>query len=189
MSINELQKKLHPKTQLTLLQRTRKNKNGHYFWLTKCSCGAEKEIMQTHLINGNAKSCGCLVNIVGKNNPLYGGFEDVTGDYVSSLRGGAKRRSLEFSIGAEDIWNKYLKQNRKCQLTGRELVFGALQQKDLHLRPKQTASVDRIDSSIGYTKDNIQIVHSHVNLMKQNMSDSYFIKMCKQVAEHNNIKV
>jgi len=30
------------------------------YWLCKCDCGAEKEIRRDALINGHAKSCGCL---------------------------------------------------------------------------------------------------------------------------------
>ena len=48
-----------------------------------------------------------------------------------------------------------------------------------------TASLDRIDSSRGYTLDNIQWVHKDLNKMKTNYPNDYFIKMCKYVANNN----
>lgn len=44
---------------LLVLYKTSKSKSGHYYWLCKCDCGKEKEILGTHLIQGNIKSCGC----------------------------------------------------------------------------------------------------------------------------------
>jgi hypothetical protein len=47
-----------------------------------------------------------------------------------------------------------------------------------------TASVDRIDSSKDYTQDNTQLVHVHINMMKQHYDQQYFIDMCKNVSEY-----
>lgn len=44
-----------------------------------------------------------------------------------------------------------------------------------------TASIDRIDSSKGYIKGNIQIVHKTLNKMKLNMRDEEFIAICEEV--------
>jgi len=45
-----------------------------------------------------------------------------------------------------------------------------------------TASIDRKNSDLGYTKENIQWVHKDVNYMKMNLSEKYFIKLCKLIA-------
>jgi hypothetical protein len=47
---------------------------------------------------------------------------------------------------------------------------------------RPTASLDRINSSLGYTKDNIQWVHSMVNMTKNKYDQELFIKMCSDVA-------
>ncbi len=47
-----------------------------------------------------------------------------------------------------------------------------------------TASVDRIDSSLGYTCANIQIVHKRVNRSKLALSDEKFREMCAAIAQH-----
>ena len=44
-----------------------------------------------------------------------------------------------------------------------------------------TASLDRIDSSKGYTIDNLQWIHKVVNIMKRNMSEAELVEWCKKV--------
>jgi hypothetical protein len=44
-----------------------------------------------------------------------------------------------------------------------------------------TASLDRKDSSKGYTKDNVQWIHKTINFMKGQMSDQEFVSWCKLV--------
>ena len=48
----------------------------------------------------------------------------------------------------------------------------------------QTASLDRIDSTKGYSKDNIQWVHKDINCMKMDFSQQYFIDLCVKVAKN-----
>ena len=45
-------------------------------------------------------------------------------------------------------------------------------------------SPDRIDSSKGYTKDNIQFVCNRVNAMKNNMNTEELLYFCKKIVEH-----
>jgi hypothetical protein len=49
-----------------------------------------------------------------------------------------------------------------------------------------TASLDRIDSNKDYVEGNIQWVHKHLNLMKNILSQEYFINLCNKVS--NNFK-
>ena len=44
-------------------------------------------------------------------------------------------------------------------------------------------SPDRIDSSKGYTKDNLQFVCNRVNAMKNNMNTEELIYFCKKIME------
>ena len=67
----------------------------------------------------------------------------------------AKLKELEFDLVLEDI-NSF----DKCPVFGWELERGTRGNKN-------SPSVDRIDPTKGYTKDNIQILSSLANLMKQ----------------------
>ena len=50
----------------------------------------------------------------------------------------------------------------------------------------RTASLDRIDSKLGYTSNNIQWVHKDLNYMKSDLDQSVFIEWCRKVVEAQN---
>jgi len=47
-----------------------------------------------------------------------------------------------------------------------------------------TASLDRIDSSIGYIKSNIQWVHKRVNLIKSDMDQKDLLYWCSLIVDN-----
>jgi hypothetical protein len=93
--------------------------------------------------------------------------------YVTRLKFGAKSRGIPFEIDATILWELFVSQNGKCALSDITL---SLDSKDF------TASVDRKDSSKGYTLDNIWWVHKNINLSKQSFSTEEFVAMCQAVA-------
>jgi hypothetical protein len=99
---------------------------------------------------------------------------------VKSANGNkGRRKEVELNISKEYGWDLFLKQSRKCALTGIELKFPrASKDRDY------TASLDRIDSAIGYVEGNVQWVHKDINMMKRIYSQDYFIRMCKLVANN-----
>lgn len=61
---------------LTAIHKSRKYKNGGWYWICKCDCGNITEVLASHLTS--TKSCGCLRRIKGQNkthglrcHPLY----------------------------------------------------------------------------------------------------------------------
>jgi phosphoglycerate-specific signal transduction histidine kinase len=49
----------------------------------------------------------------------------------------------------------------------------------------QTASLDRIDSKLPYTYNNIQWIHKDINRMKNAYRQDYFIQLCGMVVNYN----
>jgi hypothetical protein len=86
----------------------------------------------------------------------------------------AKRRKAEHFLTEEDIKAQLEKQDYKCYYTG------------LPFSDKVIPSVDRIDSSITYQKDNIVICDARANIMKQSMSVEEFLEMIDLI--YNNRK-
>jgi hypothetical protein len=86
------------------------------------------------------------------------------------------------SIIINMCWNLFLKQNRKCALSGIEIAFpkawGARSKTQI------TASLDRVDSNKGYIIGNVQWVHKQINTMKMDMSDAEFINLCRMVTKN-----
>jgi hypothetical protein len=78
----------------------------------------------------------------------------------------ARYRGIEFDISLETLENIFTKQNGKCFYSGHTLEF------EPGTRNKLT--LDRIDSSKGYTHDNVVLCSYVVNIMKGSMSVNEF---------------
>lgn len=179
---------------LTVLRKSdRIYKDGHSRWVCICDCGSDKEkhITPYHIINQTIKSCGCAMKGRFGPNPkigpkIYKGYEDLSATYWGVITHGAKIRHLEFSITMKDAWKQYIKQTGICSLSGESIILDkkyGTNAKPWAKEPlKQTASLDRIDSSKGYTVDNIQWIHKALNPMKMDMSEDNFVAWCKKVA-------
>jgi len=89
----------------------------------------------------------------------------------------AKSRNLVFHINVKFIWRLFNKQKGKCALSGVDIKFD--------YRKKNTASLDRIDNTKGYLKNNVQWVHKDINQLKHAFDEDYFIEMCTNVANHS----
>lgn len=82
----------------------------------------------------------------------------------------AKEKDLEFSLTLEDIIIP-----EKCPIMGEVLNYIPNGYSDY------SPSIDRVDSSRGYTKENIQIISSIANRMKWNATHEQLITFCKGV--------
>ena len=116
-------------------------------------------------------------------NYLWSGFEEIHGKWWGNVRRGAKQRGHEFNLSIEEAWNLFKKQSGKCALSGVDLKFC----KSIREVKDTTASLDRIDSSKGYTIDNVQWVHKTVNLMKQGIDMNEFKWWIKMIGENLEI--
>lgn len=87
----------------------------------------------------------------------------------NDLKRNAKHRKIRVNITLKDIINLYKEQNGLCALTGRVMTHVSEPKKEGSNRNKHlnNISVDRIDSSKGYTVENIQLICSAENTFKQ----------------------
>lgn len=92
------------------------------------------------------------------------------------IKSNAKARNLEFKLTPEYIWKLFLKQERKCALTGILL--------NIKTDNEITGSIDRIDSNKGYFDENVQWVHKTINIMKSNFPQNTFIAICAMVTKN-----
>jgi hypothetical protein len=148
-----------------------------------CKCLLCNKTTEKHLSNvlrGATTSCGCRKDQykTGKQNKCFKGYEELSGKFLTTRKARAERKGLEFNISLQYIWELFLKQQRKCSLSGLDLYFG----------DHPNASLDRIDSLKGYTNDNVQWVHKDVNVMKNLHEQEYFILLCHKVAQFNKLK-
>lgn len=165
---------------LTVLCIDKKGYDNCYWWKCRCECGNYELVSSYKLLNKLKKCCKkCIRN---KNaNLLFTGVGELSGKFIGQIKSGAKKRKIEFLLDGEYLWNLFLKQNKLCALSGAELSLGGLPGH----RNEITASLDRINSSKGYVKENVQWVHKIVNLMKSDLDENTFINYCKRVANND----
>ena len=162
-----------------------KSRDGQVYWICKCECGKEIELSTKTITRDERKSCGCWMKSreYSRCNYLWSGFEEIHGKWWGNVRRGAKQRGHEFNLSIEEAWNLFKKQSGKCALSGVDLKFC----KSIREVKDTTASLDRIDSSKGYTIDNVQWVHKTVNLMKQGIDMNEFKWWIKMIGENLEI--
>lgn len=172
---------------LRVLSRSGVTPAGHVTWNCECGCGNSVIRTGTSLTRSKYSSCGCWKPPSGKDSPHWEGVGDISAAWwhnvVHRSASGRKSRSgitKKLDITIEYAWELFLKQDRRCALTGLELRFPKKSTSSEY--KSATASLDRIDSTIGYVKGNVQWVHKDINIMKNTYSNNYFINMCKLVA-------
>lgn len=162
-------------------------KNYGRIWLRcECDCGGEAIVTWEKIRYDNVRSCSCSKRKRGADSPFWKGCGEISADFLSTYRRNAKDK--EFHIDLKYIWALFLKQNRKCAISGVELSFdyqGDRTSWKTKATNKITASLDRIDSSKGYIKDNVQWVHKRINIMKNDLRDEEFVRWCKIIAANN----
>lgn len=114
------------------------------------------------------------------------GYKDISGDFWRCLEKAGKDKGKGFDLTIEYIWELFEEQKGMCKLSGLpiylETSLGSLNKNGYQRR---TASLDRIDSTNGYLKGNVQWLHKDINQMKSNRTDEEFIEFCKAVALYN----
>ena len=89
----------------------------------------------------------------------------------------AETRGKDWNLSIDEVADVMEAQKNKCALTGWSIEFPESG------HPQEApASIDRIDSALGYFKDNVQLVTREVNMMKQHYTQDEFMKVCKAVA-------
>jgi len=161
--------------------RTLKGRNSQY--LCRCDCG-KKYVCSAHVLtSGRAISCGCYNREVLKshtqsNHPGWKGYKKLSGNYITEIKKGAVSRGLKYDVSKEYLYGLFVFQNERCALSGIQLSLEFCRGK------RQTASLDRIDSSKGYVEGNVQWVHKDVNKMKQDLPQNTFLNWCKLIEEN-----
>ena len=90
-----------------------------------------------------------------------------------SCKSGAKKRSLEFTLKEEDIVIPDV-----CPVLGIPLFLAGGKRTD------NSPSVDRVDSSKGYTKDNVRVISWRANKLKQDASLEEVEKIAVYMKQH-----
>ena len=108
-------------------------------------------------------------DIIRKNIKRY---ERTLKGKLMQWKTGAKKRNISFEITLSDLE----KIPMICYYTGVPLT--------LERNEWYSISLDRLDSSKGYTKENIVFCCGFINRMKNNLTYGQFIRACAKIAMH-----
>jgi hypothetical protein len=108
--------------------------------------------------------------------------------YISTVEGRIKRLWLSikirtrnknqlFTVTESDLLNQYNKQNGLCYYTGEPLSLDV---------GNKSISIDRLDSKLGYSKENVVFTSWRINNMKNNDDEAVFLEMCGKIWNYRN---
>ena len=162
------------KYSLTLIDYISSVDKTHTKIIVQCDCGNIGNISTYNF--GKIKTCRyCFESKRSVEHPSYKGTKNITQTYFSQLKLNAKKRNLNFDIDINFLDKLLVKQNYSCYLSGQKI--------NVH---DHTASLDRIDSNKGYTKNNIAWIHKDIQRMKSDFPITYFIEICSKINTYTN---
>jgi hypothetical protein len=166
-------------------------KDGTTYWVCKCDCGKIVVVKRGHLVEGEGtRTCGCSRR--GKKSGHWTGYGDISGGFYHKIQECAKKRNIVFDVGIEYLWDLFQKQEGRCALSGEKLEIPT-DSMAWRSQSRRTASLDRIDSSVGYIEGNLQWVHKDCQMMKWKFSQNNFVSMCEKIANYqgkaNELKI
>jgi hypothetical protein len=143
----------------------------------RCVCGVEKLLRVLSLQKGKIDDCLVCAPSTQRHKEARGrawkGHGDISKTYWCRLRNGARTRRLQFDFTIEEAWALFEEQQGLCALSGQPIQFGYA----------TTASLDRIDNTRGYCRDNVQWLHKALNRAKQDLPQEEFIALCCMVSD------
>ena len=102
---------------------------------------------------------------------------------VKGARKRAKTKGFACEVDTQYLVDLYDKQEGLCAITGMKMSVQAITSSVGMC--SDVVSLDRIDSSIGYLKGNVQLVCSDINIMKGTKNMDELIKSCISILKNN----
>ena len=167
---------------LQVLKRVENNKYGESQWNCLCDCGTKKVIRQSSLRNGRTKSCGCIQKekTSARNRKPYG--EASFNSVYSAYKNSAVVRRLDFNL--EITFFK--------KMTQEPCFYCGIEPQQIRRSADQNGNgdyvyngLDRVDSSRGYSEDNVVACCITCNKAKLNTSQSDFLSWIKRVYNYS----
>lgn len=163
----------------TVIGGPKSDKRGEIFWLCRCDCGKKEWIGSSELKNPIKRiQCrSCFLKQGRKKRLKHNGKTgELTLNRYNKIKRAAIKRSIPFEVSLLFLGNLFEKQHHTCAITG-DFIDNI-----------SKASLDRIDSTKGYTEDNVQWVTKQANLSKHIMTMNELYNFCNKVISYANQK-
>ncbi len=140
------------------------------------TCGVTKDLKLDFYKNSSRCCKGCARKRSVKQNQDYREVPNLS-KLLNKKMGEAKGRlNRDFDLTLEFLLKLFHDQNGKCFYSGIPLA-------DFTGSPR-TVSIDRIDSSKGYTQDNVALSCKHMNLLKNDLDIESLLDLAQKITDN-----
>ena len=147
-------------------------------WNCVCDCGSYVNVRRGMLLRGDTKSCGCLRKETASARSRKRPYEAL----YNKVKGRCARIGREFSLTYEDFLEFVA--IKFCYYCGDAVMWVPFR-----LGYKKTyvgSNLDRLNSGLGYTKENCVVCCWPCNEMKQSTSYSAFMSQIGKIYERHS---
>ena len=106
-------------------------------------------------------------------------IEKIVAKLLTQAKTNAAARDISIDITHKDLMDLWVSQNGRCAIT--EIPFDMCKTEKFKRLP-WAASLDRIDSSLGYSIGNIRLVCMSVNFAMGEWGEAVFWRMCREAS-------
>lgn len=100
--------------------------------------------------------------------------------FLWSKKSACKKAGVDFDLDAPFVIALLEHQDSKCALTDDPIKIKRAGEGPMTM---ESLSIDRIDNSKGYTRDNVQLVSLRANIIKGNLSTTELMTYCAKILE------
>lgn len=162
------------------VKKTNRTKNDFF-----CSLSCSAKNLNNNLSKSQKKKRNKRFRSIQPVGTQYAREKNTKGKFTKVLnkcRNRYKDKDYDFDIDEIYLTELWEKQDKKCALTGISIILE-------NANYWNSASLDRIDSNLGYIKKNVQFVCTPINLMKSNKSNSEVLEFIDLISSSKRSKM
>jgi len=150
-------------------------------WVCTCDCGTTKEVASRHLASGSTRSCGCLRNEESAARRALAYGEASFNHLLHSYKSRAALKGFAFTLSKKEFAELV---NSDCEYCGQPP--SRVYYSKGSASPYVCNGIDRVDNTLGYTKENSAPCCKFCNRAKSNMSKDDFLDWIGRLVSHRN---
>lgn len=171
---------------LTVVQFSgRVTPRGQKYWFCKCDCGKDVCVLTARLVGGITKSCGCYrkeTSLEKIYKFFYLGYGIAARNRVlGSYKSEAKNRKIEWKLSDEDVFSLTKQKCHYCDCEPSKIMKSGKGEIYLY------NGIDRVNSDLGYTTNNVVPCCEQCNVMKWDYNQENFLIKVKEIYEFNRL--
>ncbi len=155
------------------------NHNRSYFEFM-CDCGNVKVILGSLVKSGNTKSCGCSKKKLSRERKLLPNNLGMTRLIILGYKRHAKERNISWNLSEEEVIEII---NKNCYYC--DLIPSNVKTPKNKIDAFNYSGIDRVDSSLGYIKENCVPCCEQCNKSKMALKKEDFLSWIERVYKYS----